>query len=52
MSAGAKPALDPNVAKDAAAKAPEAKPSSLKDRIIQKLNEIFEHNENLGVTRS
>jgi hypothetical protein len=54
MSAGAKPALDPNVAKDAAATAPEAseaKPMSLKDRIIQKLTEIFEHNEKLGVTR-
>jgi hypothetical protein len=56
MASGAKPALDPNVAKTEAAEAtqskPEALPATLKDRIVQKLLKIFEHNENLGVTRS
>jgi hypothetical protein len=51
MATGAKPALDPNIAKTEADKESEAKPKSLKDRIIKKLTEIFEHNERLGVTR-
>ncbi len=52
MAAGAKPALDPTVEGNTqTAEAPEAKPTSLKDRIIQKLIHIFEHNERLGSTR-
>ena len=52
MAAGAKPAFDPSVEKKTEAPpAPEAKPLTLGQRIIQKLNEIFEHNERLGVTR-
>jgi hypothetical protein len=52
MATGAKPALDPNVAPTETANAAETKPAILKDRIIQKLLRIFEHNENRGVTRS
>jgi hypothetical protein len=53
MAAGAKPALDPNVGKpEETSEATQSKPATLKDRIIQKLTRIFEHNENLGVTRS
>lgn len=52
MAAGAKPALDPNVdGKTEAQDTPALKPTSLKDRIIHKLTEIFEHNERLGSTR-
>ena len=51
MAAGAKPALDPNVEKAEAAEE-ASKPATLKDRIVQKLLSIFEHNEKLGVTRS
>jgi hypothetical protein len=52
MAAGAKPALDPALdKKDEASKALDTKPASLKERIIQKLTEIFEHNEKLGPTR-
>ncbi len=52
MATGAKPALDPNVGQSEGAEPTQAKPASLKDRIIRKLLEIFEHNEKLGVTRS
>lgn len=52
MAAGAKPALDPNAGKTEAVEATQSKPATLKDRIVQKLLKIFEHNENLGVTRS
>ena len=31
--------------------ASDQKPATLKDRIIRKLTEIFEHNERLGPTR-
>jgi hypothetical protein len=51
MATGAKPALDPNVGQTEDAKEPEVKPTTLKGRIMQKLLEIFEHNERLGVTR-
>lgn len=52
MAAGAKPALDPTIDDKAEAmKQGEAKPATLKERIIRKLTEIFEHNERLGVTR-
>jgi hypothetical protein len=52
MAAGAKPALDPGVGKTEGADTTQPKPATLKDRIIQKLLRIFEHNEDLGVTRS
>lgn len=52
MAAGAQPALDPNAGKTEAAEATQPKPVTLKDRIVQKLLRIFEHNEDLGVTRS
>jgi hypothetical protein len=52
MAAGAKPALDPSVGKTEGADATQSKPATLKDRIMQKLLAIFQHNENLGVTRS
>ena len=52
MATGAKPALEPLMDnKTEAQMASEAKPATLKDRIIRKLTEIFEHNERLGVTR-
>jgi hypothetical protein len=56
MAAGAKPALDAladgtNEAKNEAVQPTEAKPVTLKDRIIHKLTEIFEYNERLGSTR-
>jgi hypothetical protein len=52
MAAGAKPALDPMVDnKTDALNASDQKPATLKDRIIRKLTEIFEHNERLGPTR-
>jgi hypothetical protein len=52
MAAGAKPALD-SIAenKKDTQIASEAKPLTLKDRIVRKLTEIFEHNERLGSTR-
>jgi len=52
MAAGAKPALDPTVENQAEKVAPTpAKPATFKDRIVQKLMHIFEHNEQLGSTR-
>lgn len=52
MATGAKPALDPIVENQTqTAETQEQKPKSLKDRIIQKLIHIFEHNERLGSTR-
>jgi hypothetical protein len=51
MAAGAKPALDPTIASKAETQqVPEAKPT-LGQRIMKKLNQIFEHNERLGITR-
>jgi hypothetical protein len=56
MASGAKPALDPNVGKTEGAEETQSTsttlPATLKDRIVQKLLKIFEHNEDLGVTRS
>jgi hypothetical protein len=59
MATGAKPALEPLVDQSTsvadnhaeAQVASETKPISLRERIIRKLTEIFEHNERLGVTR-
>lgn len=51
MAAGTQPALDPNVGKTEAAES-QSKPATLKERVVQKLMGIFEHNESLGVTRS
>jgi hypothetical protein len=52
MAAGAKPALDSTIDdKPEARKECDATPVTLKERIIRKLTEIFEHNERLGVTR-
>ncbi|HUC28289.1 MAG TPA: hypothetical protein VMR80_01850 [Candidatus Acidoferrum sp.] len=52
MAAGAKPALDPTLNSETeASQASEVKPLTLKERIIRKLTQIFEHNERLGVTR-
>ena len=52
MAAGAKPALESLAEnKTDAPVAPSTKPLTLKDRIIGKLTEIFEHNERLGSTR-
>jgi hypothetical protein len=52
MAAGAKPALESLAEnKGDAQSAPESKPLTLKDRIIRRLTEIFEHNERLGSTR-
>jgi hypothetical protein len=52
MAAGAKPALDSLVEdKNEAVKPADAKPATLKDKIIRKLTEIFEYNERLGSTR-
>lgn len=52
MAAGAKPAIDSMVNDKAdAPQASEAKPATLKERIIRKLTEIFEYNERLGSTR-
>ena len=52
MAAGAKPALESTVDPTSeAVQAPVAPPVTLKERIIRKLTEIFEHNERLGITR-
>jgi hypothetical protein len=52
MAAGAKPVLESlTESREDAKPAPESKPLSLKDRVIRKLTEIFEHNERLGSTR-
>ena len=52
MATGAKPALNPIVdGKPDTSEASEAKSATLKERIIRKLIEIFEHNEHLGSTR-
>lgn len=52
MAAGAKPALEP-LAEDKtdAESVSETKSLTLKDRIVRKLTELFEHNERLGSTR-
>ena len=53
MATGAAPGLDPKYENKAdAQEVAEAKPLTLKARIIRKLSEIFEYNERLGVTRS
>jgi hypothetical protein len=52
MATGAKPALESTV--DDNTGTPEvsvAAPVTLKEMIIRKLTEIFQHNEHLGVTR-
>lgn len=52
MATGAKPALDPQVnTKTEDVQPPTARPATLKERILAKLTRIFEHNEELGVTR-
>jgi hypothetical protein len=51
MAAGTQPALDKNLENQPEAQASDPKPVTLKDRIVRKLTEIFEHNERLGVTR-
>jgi len=53
MATGAAPALDPKMEnKTEAQQKSETKPLTLKDRILHKLAEIFQLNEDLGVTRS
>jgi len=52
MAAGSKPALDPTIEKKAESQeTAAAKPLTFKERLLQKLTEIFEHNERLGSTR-
>jgi hypothetical protein len=51
MAAGAKPALESMAENKTNAQSPKPKPLTLRDRIIKKLTEIFEHNESLGSTR-
>jgi hypothetical protein len=51
MAAGTQPALDKALENQPEAQASDPKPLTLKERILQKLTEIFEHNERLGVTR-
>ncbi len=52
MATGAAPALNQQPDdKKGSPETSDAKPLTLKDRIIRKLNEIFDHNERLGVTR-
>jgi hypothetical protein len=52
MSAGAKPALDPNVsAPTNSVEASAPKPATLMEKIVQQLTKIFEYNERLGSTR-
>jgi hypothetical protein len=52
MATGAAPALEPNQEnKPEGQPEANARPVSLIERIFNKLNRIFEHNERLGVTR-
>jgi hypothetical protein len=52
MATGAAPAFDSQKPEAAATdQTPESKPATLKERIFQKLAQIFQHNENLGPTR-
>jgi hypothetical protein len=50
-AAGTQPALDKPVENKVETQVCDPKPLTLKDRILRKLMEIFEHNERLGVTR-
>ncbi|HYW37544.1 MAG TPA: hypothetical protein VE957_05485 [Terriglobales bacterium] len=51
MATGTVPALDPKIAgKKETPEGPHVK-LTLKERIIRKLSEIFEYNEQLGITR-
>lgn len=51
MAAGSAPALDAKIAsKKETPEEPHLK-FTLKERIIRKLSEIFEYNEELGITR-
>jgi hypothetical protein len=52
MATGAVPALDqqPDDKKESP-ETSDAKPLTLRDRIIRKISEIFDHNERLGITR-
>jgi len=52
MSTGAAPALEPrNSAQKESQPTLPTKPKSFMERLVQKLTEIFEHNEKNGVTR-
>jgi hypothetical protein len=52
MATGAAPALEQKPETKIEGQEPsEKKAISLKEKIIRKLSEIFEHNERLGVTR-
>jgi hypothetical protein len=52
MATGAAPALEPkNSAQEESEKTLPPKPKSFMERLVQKLTEIFEHNEENGVTR-
>jgi hypothetical protein len=51
MAAGTQPALDKTLKDQPETHVPDPKPLTLKDRILRKLTQIFEHNERLGVTR-
>jgi hypothetical protein len=51
MATGTAPALDPTiVGEKQTTEAPHVK-LTLKERIFRKLNEMFEYNEELGITR-
>lgn len=52
MATGAAPALEPrNSAQKESEPTPPPKPKSFMERLVRKLTEIFEHNEENGVTR-
>ena len=51
MATGAQPALEPKVDNTTEAQEAPARPLTLKERIVRKLLELFEHNERLGTTR-
>jgi hypothetical protein len=52
MAAGTAPALEPkNVGKSDTEQTHVTKPNSFKEWLVHKLDKIFEHNEDQGVTR-
>lgn len=52
MASGAAPALDPaNADKNETEQTLVTKPNSFKEWLVRKLDKIFEHNEEQGVTR-
>jgi hypothetical protein len=51
MAAGTQPALDKSLENQPETHGSDPKPLTLKQRILRRLTQIFEHNERLGVTR-